>query len=385
MRFINEGEGIFLNKKSISLVLALALSISCIGTSAFADPNSDRSTYEQKLEENKNNYKSAQEQVDEIEASIQSVNSQMEDISIDIEELNAEILEAEGKIEESNKKVQATESDIKEQNEKFSERMKAMYINGMGSYVEALLNSNSISDFMSRLNNINIMINSDKEIVSSLNEKIETIEKQKKVVQDEKVKLDALQEENNKKLAQLEEKRAEHKKALAKAEANRDLFDAAVKESEAQIRETERQIMQYVSNGNTSTNRPSRGGSGGSNVIAPPNASGSSIVGYAYKFLGVPYQWGGNGPNTFDCSGLTRYVYAANGISLPRVAQDQMNAGTPVSNPQPGDLVFFGSGGYAYHVGIYVGNNSYLHAPQDNEVVKISPMSRYDYIGARRY
>ncbi len=372
-----------MNKKSISLVLALALSISCIGTSAFADPNSDRSTYEQKLEENKNNYKSAQEQVDEIEASIQSVNSQMEDISIDIEELNAEILEAEGKIEESNKKVQATESDIKEQNEKFSERMKAMYINGMGSYVEALLNSNSISDFMSRLNNINIMINSDKEIVSSLNEKIETIEKEKKVVEDEKVKLDALQEENNKKLAQLEEKRAEHKKALAKAEANRDLFDAAVKENEAKIKETERQISQYVSNGSTSSNRPSRGGS--SNVIAPPNASGSSIVGYAYKFLGVPYQWGGNGPNTFDCSGLTRYVYAANGISIPRVAQDQMNKGTPVSNPQPGDLVFFGSGGNAYHVGIYVGNNCYLHAPQDNEVVKISPMSRYDYIGARRY
>lgn len=373
-----------MNKKSISLVLALALSISCIGTSAFADPNSDRSTYEQKLEDNKNNYKSAQEQVDEIEASIQSVNSQMEDISIGIEELNAEILEAEGKIEESNKKVQATESDIKEQNEMFSERMRAMYINGMDSYVEALLNSKSISDFMCRLNNINIMIGSDKEIVSSLNEKIETIEKEKKVVEDEKVKLDALQEENNKKLAQLEEKRAEHKKALAKAEANRDLFDAAVKENEAQLEETKRQISQYVNNG-TSTNRPSRGGSGDSNVVAPPNASGSSIVGYAYKFLGVPYQWGGNGPNTFDCSGLTKYVYAANGINLPRVAQDQMNAGTPVSNPQPGDLVFFGSGGSAYHVGIYVGNNSYLHAPQDNEVVKISPMSRYDYIGARRY
>ncbi len=158
-----------------------------------------------------------------------------------------------------------------------------------------------------------------------------------------------------------------------------------MKENEAQLEETKRQITQYVSNGSTSSNRPSRGGSGDSNVIAPPNASGSSIVGYAYKFLGVPYQWGGNGPNTFDCSGLTRYVYAANGINLPRVAQDQMNKGTPVSNPQPGDLVFFGSGGYAYHVGIYVGNNSYLHAPQDNEVVKISPMSRHDYIGARRY
>ncbi|WP_346916221.1 NlpC/P60 family protein [Clostridium sp.] len=375
-----------MNKKSISLILALALSISCVGTSAFADPNSDRSTYEQKLKENTNSYKSAQEQVDEIEASIQSVNSQMEDISIDIEELNAEILEAEGKIGESNKKVQATESDIKEQNEVFSQRMRAMYINGMGSYAEALLNSKSVSDFMSTLSNVNIMINSDKEIVSELNEKKETLVKDKKVVEDEKVKLDALQEENNKKLAQLEEKRTEHKEALAKAEANRDLFDAAVKENEAQLEETKRQIGQYVNNGtSTSSNRPSRGGSGDSSVVAPPNASGSSIVGYAYKFLGVPYQWGGNGPNTFDCSGLTKYVYAACGISLPRVAQDQMNAGTPVSQPEPGDLVFFGTAGNIYHVGIYVGNNSYLHAPQDNEVVKISPMTRGDYAGARRY
>lgn len=375
-----------MNKKSISLVLALALSISCVGTSAFADPNSDRSTYEQKLEENTKNYKSAQEQVDEIEASIQSVNSQMEDISIDIEELNAEILEAEGKIKESNKKVQATESDIKVQNELFSTRMRTMYINGVGSYAEALLNSKSASDFMSTLKYVNIMINSDKEIVSSLNDKKETLVKEKKVVEDEKVKLDALQEENNTKLAQLEEKRSEHKNALAKAEANRDLFDAAVKENEAQLEETKRQISQYVNNGtSTSSNRPSRGGSGDSSVVAPPNASGSSIVGYAYKFLGVPYQWGGNGPNTFDCSGLTKFVYAGCGISLPRVAQDQMNAGTPVSQPQPGDLVFFGTPGNIYHVGIYVGNNSYLHAPQDNEVVKISPMTRSDYAGARRY
>ncbi|HAK42146.1 MAG TPA: glycoside hydrolase, partial [Clostridium sp.] len=56
------------------------------------------------------------------------------------------------------------------------------------------------------------------------------------------------------------------------------------------------------------------------------------------------------------------------------------------SQPEPGDLVFFGSAGNIYHVGIYVGNNSYLHAPQDNEVVKISPLNtRGDYAGARRY
>lgn len=379
-----------MNKKKISLVLALALTISCVGTSAYADPDSNSSTYEQKLAENRNSYKSAQEQVDEISAAIQLVNSQMEDIQIDIEELNAKISEAEGKIEESNKKVQATESDIKGENELFSKRMRSMYINGMDSYIEVLLDSNGVSDFMTRLSNVNRIINYDKEVVSSLVEKKEILVAEKKSIEEEKSKLDALQEENNAKLAQMEEKRSEHKEALAKAESNRDLFEAAVKESEAQIEETKRQISQYTSSANntannTANNRPSRG-DGGSGVAVPPSASGSSIVSYAMNFLGVPYQWAGNGPNTFDCSGLTRYVYAAFGKSLPRVAEAQMNAGTPVSQPQPGDLVFFGTPGNIYHVGIYVGNNTYLHAPQDNEVVKLSPLNtRGDYAGARRY
>ena len=385
-----------MNKKSISLVLALALTISCAGTSAFADPNSDKAKYEQKLEENRNSYKSAQEQVDEISASIQSVNSQMENITIDIEKLNAEINEAEGKIEESNKKVQATESDIKDENELFNKRMKSMYMNGMDSYIEVLLDSEGISDFMTRLSNVNRIISYDKEVVSSLVEKKEILVSEKKAIEDEKAKLDTLQEENNTKLAQLEEKRVEHKEALAKAEANKDLFEAAMKESEDQLKETERQIAEYIANSQTSS-RPSRGDSssntsgnsntsGSSNVTAPPNASGSSIVNYAMQFRGRPYKWGANGPDSFDCSGLTSYVYAACGKSIPRVAEAQMNAGTPVSQPEPGDLVFFGTPGNIYHVGIYVGNNSYLHAPQDNEVVKISPLNtRGDYAGARRY
>lgn len=375
-----------MNKKSISLVLALALSISCIGTSVFADPNSDSSIYEQKLEENTNSYKSAQEQVDEIEASIQSVNSQMENISIDIEELSAEILEAEGKIEESNIKVQATESDIKNENELFNKRMRSMYMNGMDSYVEVLLDSDGVSDFLTRLSNVNRIINYDKEVVSSLVEKKETLVSEKKLIEDEKIKLDALQEENNTKLAQLEDKKSEHNEALAKVEANRDLFLAAMKESEAQIEEAERQIEEdRKANEVNSTSRASRGDSGSSTIV-PPSASGSSIVNFAMQFKGRPYQWGATGPNSFDCSGLTSYVYAACGKSIPRVAQDQMNAGTPVSQPEPGDLVFFGSGGEIYHVGIYVGHNSYLHAPQDNEVVKISPLNtRGDYAGARRY
>jgi cell wall-associated NlpC family hydrolase len=90
--------------------------------------------------------------------------------------------------------------------------------------------------------------------------------------------------------------------------------------------------------------------------------SSSSIVNIAKQYIGVPYVYGGASPSGFDCSGLTSYVYAQAGISIPRTASAQQSAATPVSNPQPGDLVFFGYP--AYHVGIYVGNGMMIDSPK---------------------
>lgn len=368
-----------MKKKSISLVLALTLSFASISTGVHADPYSDKAAYEQELAENKKNYKSAQEQVDEIEARIQEVNSKMESITYEIEELETEISGVQDKIDESNKKVQATEKDIEEESDLFSKRMRAMYINGLDSYVEVLLESKDFSDFLSRLTNIKTIINHDTKVINDLVEKKEVIVAEKAIIEDEKAKLDALQEENNAKLAELETQKSEKQVALAEAEKNKDLFEAAMKESEQQLNQTLALINSYTGG----DNRPNRGDS-----FVPPSATGNAIVDYAMQFLGVPYVWGGSSPSGFDCSGLTSYVYRACGISIARVADDQMRQGTyvPKEELQPGDLVFFGYGGVASHVGIYVGNNSYLHAPQDNEVVKISPMQyRYDYIQGRRY
>ena len=104
---------------------------------------------------------------------------------------------------------------------------------------------------------------------------------------------------------------------------------------------------------------------------------GQSIVDTAKKYLGVPYVWGGTSPKGFDCSGLVQYVFRQHGISLPRVAASQRNAGAYVSrsNLQPGDLVFFSSGGRISHVGIYIGNGNMIHAPQTGDVVKISSIN----------
>jgi cell wall-associated NlpC family hydrolase len=125
----------------------------------------------------------------------------------------------------------------------------------------------------------------------------------------------------------------------------------------------------------------SRGSSGSGNVPA----SSSSVLSEAYKYLGIPYVWGAGGPNSFDCSGFTSYVFGKLGVSLPRTTYDQINVGTSVSysDLQPGDLVFTrGSSSRPEHVGIYVGGGQMIHAPRTGENVKVGPI--YDYVASRR-
>ena len=113
-----------------------------------------------------------------------------------------------------------------------------------------------------------------------------------------------------------------------------------------------------------------------------PNVSdlGRQVVEYALQFEGCPYVWGGMSPDGFDCSGFTSYVYAHFGITLNRVACDQANNGVEVdiSALQPGDILcFYSSSDYIGHVGIYIGNNKFIHASTYTTGVIISELSGY--------
>jgi cell wall-associated NlpC family hydrolase len=116
-------------------------------------------------------------------------------------------------------------------------------------------------------------------------------------------------------------------------------------------------------------------------------AFGLRVVDYAKRFRGVRYVWGGSSPRSgFDCSGFVRYVYAHFGVSLAHSSYAQFGLGRRVGRAslRPGDLVFFDGLG---HVGIYVGNGRFIHAPHTGTRVRIQPLggwysSRYD--GARR-
>jgi len=114
-----------------------------------------------------------------------------------------------------------------------------------------------------------------------------------------------------------------------------------------------------------------------------------AIVSFARQFLGVPYVWAGSSPSGFDCSGFTRYVFGQHGISLPHMADEQFKTGISVSKPQMGDLVFFTT--YEpgpSHVGIYIGDNQFIHASSgagDVTVTSLSaPYYRDRYLGSRR-
>ena len=120
-------------------------------------------------------------------------------------------------------------------------------------------------------------------------------------------------------------------------------------------------------------------------------AKGNQIVEYAKTFIGVPYVYGGSSPSGFDCSGFTSYIYKQFGVNLYRVANDQAKNGYVVERDEliPGDIILFArNGSYINHVGIYVGNNSFIHAPQTGRNVEITSMASgyYDrcYFGARR-
>ena len=101
--------------------------------------------------------------------------------------------------------------------------------------------------------------------------------------------------------------------------------------------------------------------------LSDPAPSASGIVGIAKSLFGIPYVYGGSSPSGFDCSGFTSYVYRQAGISIPRTASQQQAAATRVSNPQPGDLVFFGYP--AYHVGIYVSPGRMIDAQRTGTVI----------------
>ena len=163
------------------------------------------------------------------------------------------------------------------------------------------------------------------------------------------------------------------------------------KERPVVVEEEEEEEPEAASSNESSSNNSGSNNNSGNTAPAPapapPQANGTGIVNDAHKYLGVPYVHGGSSPSGFDCSGFVQYVYRANGISIPRTSSGISGAGTYVAlaDAQPGDILCWGSPGNSSHVGIYIGNNSYIHSPVPGQTVRIASFGYYNPSFAVRF
>ncbi|MFE0578392.1 MULTISPECIES: C40 family peptidase [unclassified Streptomyces] len=164
------------------------------------------------------------------------------------------------------------------------------------------------------------------------------------------------QEESARTGAAAEAKQA--KEAALKAAEKKAKEEADRKaEAERATRDSERTSLK-------TTSAPAKAPQGTGTVTAPATGSAAAIVNFARAQVGKAYVMGGTGPSSFDCSGLVQAAYRQAGISLPRMSQAQSTAGRSVSLSalQPGDILYWGPKGSAYHVAVYVGGGKFVGA-----------------------
>ena len=400
-----------MKKRILSIVIAGALTITSV-TPVFATPNEE-------VIENQQKYEELNKKIDDIQGKIYNLNEQIAPLAEKVDNNKKQINAIEEEINNTNKQIQASKIEIEEKEEVLGKRLRELYKSGgQGSYLTLLFSAESFSDLITKIDSASRLVNIDKKIVKDLLEKKEKLDEKVASLEEKSNEIAKINEETNKVLSEFEGKKKEQEVLIAAAQAEQEKFDAeylsvaerslvqyqiGVLGSSNDIAELQSAISQLrnirdeqlksptvieeVNNSieaakikvadlqaqQEAANRPNRGQS---------SATGNAIVDYAYGFIGTPYVYGATGPNAFDCSGFTSYVFRnAAGIEISRTTYSQIGVGTPVSygELQPGDLVFtYGLD----HVGIYVGGGQYIHAPQPGQSVKVSPVT--SFYAARR-
>ncbi len=332
----------------LSLLLAAMMLLAASGAST-ADPVQDK---KRELERIKS-------EVQSIDARLESVTEQYNLTSLRVEQTRARIAQKEREIE-------MLTAELENRKDILGQRLREIYKSGNADILEVITECKTVDDLYTNLDRAQRIGGGDVEIIASLLASRGQVEAARAELDAQRAQLDAA-------VAQLSAQKRSIESELQRRKELMSGVEAEVNQLIAQ-EEANRAV---ASNPRRTVSRP---------IPPPPPAPpyAPRVVQVAYQQLGKPYRYAGSGPDVFDCSGLVMYCYAQVGISLPHSSYMQARCGVPVSysDLQPGDLVFFH--GYG-HVGMYIGNGQYIHAPRTGDVVRIADLGRRsDFCGAVR-
>lgn len=274
-----------------------------------------------------------------------------------------------GEISENEENLTVAEAELTANKARLNNRIRAMYVSRHNQFLDVMVNSGNFDQFLVGLDLAKKISQKDAELVAS--------------VKDAKAKLEASR-------AALQERKAAQEEARRDMSASKAEVEGQLSSAKGKLASIEDEVRQAIARraaeaSTTTSTRTYPTSDPVTRRTRPPGAPHGGVVGVAYDQLGKPYVWGAAGPDSFDCSGLTMYCYAEGaGISITHSSYGQAYCGTPVSvsELQPGDILGFRGWG---HVGIYIGGDSFIHAPQSGDVVKISSLSaRTNFCGAVR-
>lgn len=265
------------------------------------------------------------------------------------------------------------------------DRARALYMSGgQLSLIATVLRGATPGDVLERAQTVRSVMSSDHLAAATDQAAAVKARQTAQASADRRVAVAALQEQAMSSLAEVQQLLTEQRNLLA--DADRQVRRIAREEQEA---------AEAAALANAASSAGAAGvpvGSGGPlpATIAGPNPVATAAIAWARSKVGTPYLWGATGPTRFDCSGLTMWSYSQAGLSIPRTSRAQYAGLThvPVSDLQPGDLVFYATNtsdpNTIHHVAMYLGDGMVIHAPHTGDVVRYAPVAMPGLIGAVR-